>query len=394
MALYSSKPVGHPSSNTHTSLRVLIMSIPTNDPTSGLLDLKVGDPKHERMPETYIDAKNSALKTLEARRYPAKHGLSILREAVAVTYDEDHGVFLDSIKHTLITHGAWEATIIVLSTLARYMGVTRVGLVVPCFFGFYDIFRGLNLSIYPIDINDLCSGDDQTLDGVFSPLAGQAFIHVNPHNPTGRVFTPEQNRAIARCCRKHNVVLISDFVYGSVHGGRKPESALEYAPEGIEFNSFSKRFCMAGQRIGYVVGKGNAMEQILDQAACTYNGVCSSTQVAAAHLLLNRAEPAEFVRLKMANRREYLSLELAQLGFEVNLDFNNLGTNFVWAGISDLFASSDEAVEQLAEAGVLVMSGLKCGTEGYLRFALNYDLPELEMAIARIARVVKAPIFV
>jgi len=370
------------------------MSIPTKDSISKVIDLKVGDPQDGRMPETFLEAQIDALNTGGACSYPPKAGLPTFRIAITETYEEDHGVFINPMNNTLVTHGAWEGVSVSLNAIARFTGVSMVGLAVPCFFGFFDIFKALDLALYKINIEELCSGDDKILDRIFSSIVNQAFIHVNPHNPTGKVFTPEQNRAIARACRKHNVILISDFVYGSVHGGRKPESALEYAPEAIEISSFSKKFCMAGQRIGYVVGRGTVMEQILTQAGSTYNGVCSSSQVAAAHLLRSRAEPVEHVRLKMANRREYLSLELAKLGLKVDLDFTNLGTNFVWAGISEIFASSDEAVKQLAQVGVLVMSGLKCGSEGYLRFALNYDLPVLDVAIGRIAQVVKAPVLI
>jgi len=359
------------------------------------IDLSIGDPINEPTPSIFVKKLCNAHQSVETARYAPKTGLRELKNACAEMYYEDHDIRLNPEANICITHGGWDGIVLVLSALKRFSGITKVGIVIPCFFGFFTILKGQNLDLIQIDMSAIC-GSDEDLDKIFSQLKGQAFIQVNPHNPTGKIFTPEPNRAIARACRKHDVIFISDFVYKDIYGGRKPESALEYAPEAIEINSFTKSFCMAGQRIGYIAGMGNYMAQISDHASCTYNGVSVATQQAAAHLLRNRAEPVEKFRSKITARREYLSKELANLGFQVDLDFFNLGTNFVWAGISNLFASSDDAIEQFAQVGVQVMSGLRCGNlgEGYLRFALNYDIPILEEATARITQIVKSPVVI
>ena len=63
--------------------------------------------------------------------------------------------------------------------------------------------------------------------------------------------------------RKNNILVVHDFAYSELIFDRHPQisfMSVKGAKEvGIEFNSLSKTFNMAGCRIGYVVGNKEAI---------------------------------------------------------------------------------------------------------------------------------------
>jgi cystathionine beta-lyase len=84
-----------------------------------------------------------------------------------------------------------------------------------------------------------------------------AILLCNPHNPTGRVFDPDERAAIARVVVEHDLLLISDEVWGDLtHPGFRhgPMADLggslgeEVAARTITVTSASKSFNLAGLR--------------------------------------------------------------------------------------------------------------------------------------------------
>ena len=57
--------------------------------------------------------------------------------------------------------------------------------------------------------------DPNELDEKFSENKhrNKLLILINPDNPTGVAYTPEENRRIADVCRKHQALVLSDEIY-------------------------------------------------------------------------------------------------------------------------------------------------------------------------------------
>lgn len=94
---------------------------------------------------------------------------------------------------------------------------------------------------FEIDFEDL----DRKLAGA------RALLFCNPHNPTGRVFTPEELRRVGELCVKHNVVIISDEIHSDLI--QKPHRHIhiaslsdEIASRTVTFIAPSKTFNLAG----------------------------------------------------------------------------------------------------------------------------------------------------
>ena len=79
-----------------------------------------------------------------------------------------------------------------------------------------------------------------------------------PNNPTGAVMRREHLEEIAEVVREHNLLVLSDEIYGELTYGK--ESHVCFAEiEGMRertvvVNGFSKTYAMTGWRLGYAVG--------------------------------------------------------------------------------------------------------------------------------------------
>lgn len=84
------------------------------------------------------------------------------------------------------------------------------------------------------------------------------FILVNPHNPSGRVFTIEELTKIGEICNKHNVLVLSDEVHsGIVYEGHKhiPYASISQglAMNSIVITAVSKAFNLQGLTHGILI---------------------------------------------------------------------------------------------------------------------------------------------
>ena len=79
----------------------------------------------------------------------------------------------------------------------------------------------------------------------------KVFIHCNPHNPVGHVWTEEEMGRLFSICQAHNVLIISDEIHQDLITGPTPfTSALTvsngaYAENIVAMSSLSKSFNMA-----------------------------------------------------------------------------------------------------------------------------------------------------
>lgn len=79
----------------------------------------------------------------------------------------------------------------------------------------------------------------------------KVFIHCNPHNPVGHVWTEAEMNRLFSICKQHNVLIISDEIHQDLITGSTPfTSALSvsnghYADHMITMSSVSKSFNMA-----------------------------------------------------------------------------------------------------------------------------------------------------
>ncbi|RHL36673.1 aminotransferase class I/II-fold pyridoxal phosphate-dependent enzyme [Collinsella sp. AF37-9] len=209
-----------------------------------------------------------------------------------------------------------------------------------------------------------------------------------PANPVGSVGTPEVYEEIIAFAREHDLLIVHDNAYSDiVFDGEPGGSFLQYPGAlevGVEFFSLSKSFNVTGARIGFLVGREDAVSAFAKLRGQIDFGMFFPIQKAAIACLNGPRDEVEAQRLKYQERRDALCDGLEGLGWERP---NAHGSMFVWAklpgGRTDSMAFCEELMEK---AGVVVTPGASFGPsgEGHVRMALVLPPDQIALAVEAI----------
>ncbi len=209
-----------------------------------------------------------------------------------------------------------------------------------------------------------------------------------PANPVGSVGTPEVYEEIIAFAREHDLLIVHDNAYSYiVFDGEPGGSFLQYPGAlevGVEFFSLSKSFNVTGARIGFLVGREDAVSAFAKLRGQIDFGMFFPIQKAAIACLNGPRDEVEAQRLKYQERRDALCDGLEGLGWERP---NAHGSMFVWAklpgGRTDSMAFCEELMEK---AGVVVTPGASFGPsgEGHVRMALVLPPDQIALAVEAI----------
>lgn len=201
-------------------------------------------------------------------------------------------------------------------------------------------------------------------------------ILCNPHNPSGRVWTPQELRRLRDLCRKGGVRVVSDEIHCELtHPGYAYTPYLTIDPEGIACVSPSKAFNTAGLQIANIIVRDEQSRALIDKAI-NINEVCDVNPFGVVGLEASYNDGEEWLEaLKdylFANYR-LLRSTLAERMPELKV-CNSEATYLAWVDIRALDVTGDE-VERLAKERmkVWVNSGDMYAGEGYIR--INYACP-------------------
>ena len=211
-----------------------------------------------------------------------------------------------------------------------------------------------------------------------------------PNNPTAAMAPESFYHKLVAFARKYDIIVLHDNAYSElVFDGRSWGSFLSIpgAREvGVEFNSLSKTYGLAGARIGYCLGNAKVVAMLKTLKSNMDYGMFLPIQAAAVEAITgNQAVVAE-TRAAYERRRNALCDGLIAAGWQMD---KPPGTMFVWAPVPAGYADSESFVaDLLARTGVLVTPGSAFGPsgEGYVRMALVKS----EEDMVRIAGIVKA----
>src|SRR3954470_2390901 len=84
----------------------------------------------------------------------------------------------------------------------------------------------------------------------------------SPNNPTGAVAGAEEFEALARLCRRRDVLLISDEVYRSFCYDRPFATPATWNEDALIIDGFSKSQGMTGWRLGYAHGPARIIAEM------------------------------------------------------------------------------------------------------------------------------------
>lgn len=195
-----------------------------------------------------------------------------------------------------------------------------------------------------------------------------------PNNPTGATAGDTFYEELIAFAKRYDILVVHDTAYSNlVFDGEDGKSFLSYpgAKEvGIEFNSFSKSYGMAGARIGICVGNAQAVSMLKKLKSNIDYGMFLPVQKAAVAALTQDQTCVKETCMQYQKRRDLLVEGLCALGWNVE---KPKATMFVWAQLPNGYTNSEEfALSLLRKCGILVTPGSAFGKEGegFVRFAL------------------------
>ncbi len=206
-----------------------------------------------------------------------------------------------------------------------------------------------------------------------------------PNNPTTQTADKGFYDELVAFAKKNNIMVVHDNAYceltydGYIAGSfLQSEGAKDI---GIELNSLSKTYNLAGIRVGFAFGNAEMIKCISAIKSHIDYGIFTAVQKCAAAALTGDQSGVEHTRNIYQKRRDILCDGLNSIGWKVD---KPKATMFVWAKLPDGYNNSNEFAMKLAKrTGVIVTPGSAFGEngEGYVRMALVAGTEQMQSAI-------------
>lgn len=324
--------------------------------------------------------------------YTANRGLLELREEICALQKRNFNIDYDPKTNVLVTVGVSEALDIAMRAILT--PGDEILIPEPCYVS-YKACASLagavpvavpakienNFSITPADLEAHVTNKTKAL------LIGY------PNNPTGAILTKDQLMDIANFAQEHDLIVISDEIYGDLTYGGERHVCFAGLPgmkdRTILLNGFSKAYAMTGWGIGYAMSNPaiiSAMTKIHQ-----YTMLCApiTAQIAAVEALRHGEKYMKKMVSEYDKRRRLIYDGLTNAGLKC---FEPKGAFYIFPDITSTGLTSEEFAEQLLmKEHVALVPGTafgQCG-EGYVRCSYATSVTKISEAIARIEHFVQ-----
>lgn len=228
---------------------------------------------------------------------------------------------------------------------------------------------------YEIDFDDFerQAADEKT----------KVFLLCNPHNPAGRVWTPEELSRMNDICLRHSVKVIADEIHCELvmpDHEFTPFAAVSKACQDncITTNSPTKSFNIAGLQIANIITSNAEDRQKIDRAI-NINEVCDVNPFGVIALQAAYNEGEDWIdQLNVYLWENYQALKTFIKDNLPQLEVIDLeGTYLVWVNVRATGMTGDELTEKLLKEGkVFVNRGTMYGkTTGADYIRINIAMP-------------------
>ena len=350
-----------------------------------IADLSVGTPNIPPAPHV-IEA------LVKSASDPASYVYAIsdtaaLQQAAADWYARRYGVEIDPQHEVVSLLGSQEG----LAHIA--LSIVDEGEVVlvpdPCYpvFGDGPAIAGAKLHYMP-----MTADRDYLID--FSQIpeetakAARLMVVSYPNNPTTAMAPDWWYEELIAFARKYDIIVLHDNAYSELtFDGRTGGSFLAHpgAKEvGVEFNSLSKTYGLAGARCGFCLGNREVVAHLRTLKSNMDYGMFLPVQQAAIAAITGNQDCVRTTRAAYEKRRNFLCDGLSAIGWPIP---RPAATMFIWAPLPAGWTDSRAfAMALLEKTGVMVTPGSAFGPsgEGHVRLALVQTEEEMAWAIESI----------
>ncbi len=321
-------------------------------------------------------------------KYSSNAGLSDLRKEISRYLERRMQMAYDPDGEILVTVGGSEA--IDLAVRALVNPGDEVIIPEPCFVCYAPIvtLAGGTPVVLPLHAENEFRISASQLSAAITPKT-KLLMLTYPSNPTGGIMTKADLEAIAPVILQHNLMVISDEIYGELtyEGHHVSVSSLPGMRERtVVASGFSKAYSMTGWRLGYACAPKEILAVM--HKVHQFGIMCAPTtsQYAGIEAMRNGDQDIEKMKEEYNGRRRYLVNGLREIGFDC---FEPKGAFYVFPSIQKTGLSSDVFCERLLlEEHVAVIAGNAFGEsgEGFVRMCYAASMNDLETALERMRR--------
>ncbi|MBU78764.1 MAG: aminotransferase [Flavobacteriales bacterium] len=306
-----------------------------------------------------------------AHQYQSYQGIPELRKAISSFYNTHYNVKLNSDEQILPLIGSKEG--IMHISMAFLNPGDKVLIPNPGYPTYSSVTKLLDAEPIPYELNESKGWlpDLEKLEK--SDMSKVKLMWLNyPHMPTGSEANDKFYKKIILFAKKNNILLINDNPYSFILT-KKPKSFLSHEGAmdvGMELNSLSKSFNMAGWRVGMLLGNSSNIKSVLKVKSNIDSGMFYGIQKGAITALNQSTE--WFTNLnKVYNDRRKIAWKIAD---KLNATYNKNSVGlFVWARIQENIDNVDLLVDELLyKKNIFITPGKVFGSKGnrYIRISL------------------------
>ncbi len=223
----------------------------------------------------------------------------------------------------------------------------------------------------------------------------RVILFCNPHNPTGRVFDGDEVEAVAEVAEHHDLLVISDEIWGElVHpgAGHRPLAIADERFRGrlITLGSASKTFNLAGLRTAVAHIDHVPLLDALARMPGHLQGSPSSLGVVGTVTAWTQCDEwLGALRRTITARRDQLARRLAADAPAVGFDAPD-ATYLGWLDFGQTGLGDDPAEVLLEQFGVALSSGPKFGPDSAGWARINFATSEkiLDQVVDRIVEAI------
>ncbi|MBQ6951881.1 MAG: aminotransferase class I/II-fold pyridoxal phosphate-dependent enzyme [Clostridia bacterium] len=351
------------------------------------ISLGVGEPDFV----TPYHIRNAAMDSIldGETQYTPNKGLPSLLEAISVYLKERFSASYDPEKEIMVTVGASEAIDLALRTCIQ----PGDDVLVPDP-GYVSYAPNVSF-VGGHAVSVVTKAEDQfrmTEEGLENAVTRntKALILPYPNNPTGAVMGKEDLEMVARFAEKHDLLVISDEIYGELiyEGELLSFAAIPGMKERtILINGFSKAFAMTGWRLGYACAPREILSQM--NKIHQYTIMCASrqAQVAGRQALVrgleNNFEDVTIMRESYNRRRRVMLDAFRKMGLDC---FEPKGAFYCFPSVKNTGLSSEEFCSRLLQQHkVVCVPGTAFGDSGagHIRCCYATDMNRMLEAFER-----------
>jgi aminotransferase len=331
----------------------------------------------------------------DLNQYPITWGIKPFREAIAQSYKRFYNLDIDPEREVTVCCGATEGMI------ATLLALLNPGDEVIVFEPFYENYwpdsqlSGATVKYVRLQPPDWAF-DSAQLKAAFTSRTRAVIIN-SPNNPTGKVFSLSQLKALGELCEEYDCLIICDEIYEHiVYDGEKhipPITLGALRERTVSINSLSKTFSVTGWRVGWVIAPPeltNSIRKVHD-----FLTVGAATPLQYAGITALNLPDAYFANLGATyqTKRDYLLAILEKNGFRCYVP---KGAYYVMCDISALGFDNDVKlcqylVEKIGVSSVPGSSFFSDSAHGsqLIRFCFAKKLKTLDAAAERLAKLSK-----